>query len=102
MAWLTAAGVKFVGAASVATLLSLGAAGVLAQSVPSATATSVSSKAPASDRSDRRAIAKAIFEPEADVLGIKPEPLRDDLKKAQPVSDLATPKGMTTQRSQRS
>ena len=95
MTWLTAAGVKFVGAASVATLLSLGAAGVLAQSVPSGTAASVSSKAPTADHSDRRAIAKAVFEAEADVLGIKPETLRDDLKKRQTVADLAKDKGMT-------
>jgi hypothetical protein len=95
MTWFSAAAVKIVGATSVAALLSLGAAGVLAQSVPSGTATSVSSKAPATDRSDRRAIAKAVFEAEADVLGIKPETLRDDLKKGQSVSDLAKDKGMT-------
>jgi hypothetical protein len=95
MTWFSAAAVKIVGATSVAALLSLGAAGVLAQSVPSGTATSVSSKAPATDRSDRRAIAKAVFEAEADVLGLKPETLRDDLKKGQSVSDLAKDKGMT-------
>jgi hypothetical protein len=95
MTWFSAAAVKIVGATSVAALLSLGAAGVLAQSVPSGTATSVSSKAPATDRSDRRAIAKAVFEAEADVLGIKPETLRDDLKKGQTVSELAKDKGMT-------
>jgi hypothetical protein len=95
MTWFSAAAVKIVGATSVAALLSLGAAGVLAQSVPSGTATSVSSKLPAPDRSDRRAIAKAVFEAEADVLGLKPETLRDDLKKGQSVSDLAKDKGMT-------
>ncbi|HEY8863908.1 MAG TPA: hypothetical protein VIO37_07030 [Candidatus Dormibacteraeota bacterium] len=94
MTWFSAAAVKFVGAASMATLLSLGAAGVLAQSVPSGTAASVATKAPATDRSDRRAIARAVFESEADVLGITPETLRDDLKKGQKVSDLAKDKGM--------
>src|SRR5260370_5545424 len=95
MMGIPAAGVRSVGGASVATLLSLGAAGVLAQSTPSGTPTSVSSKAPATDRGDRRAIAKAVFEAEADVLGIKPETLRDDLKKGQTVADLAKDKGMT-------
>lgn len=94
MTWFSAAAVKIVGATSVAALLSLGAAGVLAQSVPSGTAASVATKAPATDRSDRRAIARAVFESEADVLGITPETLRDDLKKGQKVSDLAKDKGM--------
>jgi hypothetical protein len=94
MTWFSAAAVKIVGATSVAALLSLGAAGVLAQSVPSGTALSVATKAPATDRSDRRAIARAVFESEADVLGITPETLRDDLKKGQKVSDLAKDKGM--------
>ena len=52
--------------------------------------------APGTDRhTDRRAIARAVFESEADVLGIAPKTLREDLKKGQKVSDLAKDKGLT-------
>lgn len=54
------------------------------------------SPSPATDhRSDRHAVARAVFESEADVLGIAPRTLREDLKKGQKVSDLAKDKGMT-------
>ena len=93
-----AVAVKTVSAAGAAALLSLGLAGGLAQaaspspkSPPSAAATN-----PASDpRSDRRAIRLAVFESEADVLGIAPKTLRAALRKGQKVSDLAKDKGMT-------
>ena len=92
-----AVAVKTVGAAATAALLSLGLAGGLAQAASNPTPTpSTSTKAPATDhRSDRRAIARAVFESEADVLGITPKTLREDLRKGQKVSDLARDKGMT-------
>ena len=92
-----AVAVKTVGAAATAALLSLGLAGGLAQAASNPTPTpSTSTKAPATDhRSDRRAIARALFESEADVLGITPKTLREDLRKGQKVSDLARDKGMT-------
>lgn len=94
----TAVAVKTVSAAGAAALLSLGLAGGLAQAAspppkPSPTAAATN---PASDpRSDRRAIRLAVFESEADVLGIAPKTLRADLRKHQKVSDLAKDKGMT-------
>jgi uncharacterized protein YaiL (DUF2058 family) len=80
-----AVAVKTVGAASAAVLLSLG---VVQAASPS--------PSPSTDqRSDRRAVARAVFESEADVLGIAPKTLREDLRKGQKVSDLAKDKGMT-------
>ncbi len=93
-----AVAVKTVSAAGAAALLSLGLAGGLAQAAsptpsPSPSATT---KAPATDqRADRRAIFRAVFVSDADVLGISPKTLRDDLRKGQKVSDLARDKGMT-------
>jgi len=84
-----AVAVKTVSAAAAAALLSLGVAGGLAQAASPSTS-------PATDRhSDRRAVARAVFESEADVLGIAPNTLREDLKKGQKVSDLAKDKGLT-------
>jgi hypothetical protein len=89
---------KTVGAGTVAALLSLGVAGGLAQaaspnptSKPHASAKAV---VPA-DRTARRAVALAVFESEADVLGISAKTLRTDLKQGQKISDLARDKGMT-------
>ena len=80
-----AVAVKTVGAAGVAAVMSLG---VVQAASPS--------PSPATDhRSDRHAVARAVFESEADVLGIAPRTLREDLKKGQKVSDLAKDKGMT-------
>ena len=93
-----AVAVKTVGSAGVAAMLSLGLAGGLAQAAsPSPNPTpSPSTTAPVTDRHiDRRAIARAVFESEADVLGIAPKTLREDLKKGQKVSDLAKDKGLT-------
>ncbi len=91
-----AVAVKTVGAAAAAAILGLG---VVQAASPSPTPTptpSASTKAPATDhRADRRAIARAVFESEADVLGITPKTLRADLRKGQKVSDLAKDKGMT-------
>jgi hypothetical protein len=93
MTWFRSAAVKLVGATAAAAMLSLGAVGVLAQSTPSATATSVATKATLADRAAHRAIAKAVFESEAAALGITPDVLRADLKNGQKVSDLAKAKG---------
>lgn len=93
MTWFASAAVKLVGATSVAALLSLGAVGVLAQSTPSETATSVASKASATDRAAHRAIAKAIFDSEAAALGLSADLLKAELKKGTNVSDLAKAKG---------
>jgi len=80
-----AVAIKTVGATAAAAVLSLG---VVQAASPSPT--------PATDhRSDRRAVARAVFESEADVLGIAPQTLREDLKKGQKVSDLAKAKSMT-------
>lgn len=96
-----AVAVKTVSAASAAALLSLGAAGVIAQAAnpanpttPAATAGTAGTKHSNDAHADRRAIAKAIFEAEADTLGITPEQLRKDLKAGQKVSDLANDKHM--------
>ena len=89
-----AVAVKAVGAAAAAAMLTLGVA--QAASPPPTPTPSASTKAPATDhRADRRAIARAVFESEADVLGITPKALRQDLRKGQKVSDLAKDKGMT-------
>jgi hypothetical protein len=89
---------KVTGSGLAAALLSLGVAGGLAQAAasPSPNPTpSVATKPAADPRMDRRAIRRAVLESEADVLGIKPEQLRDDLRHGQKVSDLARDKGMT-------
>src|SRR5216684_6885913 len=89
-----AVAVKTVSAAAAAAILGLGV--VQAASPTPTPSPSASTKAPAThDRADRRAIARAVFESEADVLGITPGTLRGDLRKGQKVSDLARDKGMT-------
>jgi hypothetical protein len=89
-----AVAVKAVSAVAAAAILGLGV--VQAAGPTPAPTPSTSTKAPATDhRSDRRAIARAVFESEADVLGITPKTLREDLRKGQKVSDLARDKGMT-------
>jgi hypothetical protein len=93
-----AVAVKAVGAAGAAAILSLGVAGGLAQASspsPTPTPSAGTSQGVPDPRSDRRAIRRAVFESEADVLGISPKTLRADLRKGQRVSDLAKDKGMT-------
>ncbi len=90
--------VKTVGAAGVAALLGLGAAGVLAQAAspspkPAPTASAI--QASTDRHADRRAIRRAVVESEADVLGITPKTLVADLKAGQKVSEAAKDKGMT-------
>jgi uncharacterized protein YaiL (DUF2058 family) len=87
---------KAVGAGTAAALLSLAVAGGLAQAAapsPSPTSKPVAAATPA--RAERRAVRLAVFEGEADVLGVTPKALRADLKAGQKVSDLARDKGMT-------
>lgn len=89
-----AVAVKAAGAAAAAAILTLGVAQA-ASPAPTPTP-SASTKAPATDhRADRRAIARAVFESEADVLGVTPKTLRQDLRKGQKVADLAKDKGMS-------
>ena len=86
----TVAAVKFVGGGAAAAVLSLGVASGLAQA-------STSSTSNPDPKADRHAVRLAVLESEADVLGMKPEDLRKDLKAGQKVSDLAKDKGMTEQ-----
>ena len=94
-----AAAVKTLSAASAAALLSMGAAGVIAQAAtpsnPNTPAATAGAKHSKDAHADRRAIAKAVFESEAQVLGMKPEDLRKALKEGAKVSELAAKKGMT-------
>jgi hypothetical protein len=92
-----AVAVKTVSAAGAAALLSLGVAGGLAQAATPSPTPKASASVPAKPdpRTDRRAIRRAVFESEADVLGITPKTLRADLRMGQKVSDLAKDKGMT-------
>jgi hypothetical protein len=90
--------VKTAGAAGAAALLSLGLAGGMAQAAsptPKPTPAAGSSQTVSDPRADRRAIFRAVFESEADVLGLSPKTLRQDLRSGQKVSDLARDKGMT-------
>jgi hypothetical protein len=88
--------VKTVGAAGVAALLSVGAVNAFAASPSPTPKPTAGATQPSTDRhADRRAIRRAIVEAEADVLGLKPETLVQDLKAGQKVSDLARDKGMT-------
>jgi len=81
--------VKAAGAAAAAALLSVG---VVSAASPSPTPAPTGS---ADRHAARHAVVTAVVEAEADVLGIKPEELRKDLKDGQKVSDLAKAKGMT-------
>ena len=92
---LAALAVKTIGAGTAAALISLGVAGVLAQAAtpnPNPTA-GASTKHVKHDHPDRRAIALAIIESEADVLHLTPAQLRQDLKRGQTVADLAKDRG---------
>lgn len=91
-----AVAVKTVGAAGAAALLSLGAAGVLAQAATPSPSPTASTARPTHDhRADARAIRRAEIEAEADILGITPKTLVKDLRAGQKVSDLAKDKGLT-------
>jgi hypothetical protein len=95
---LAALAVKTIGAGTAAALLSLGAAGVLAQAAspsPKPTPAAATKPTKPDPHKDRRAIALVVFESEADVLHITPAQLREDLRQGQKVSDLAKDRGMT-------
>ena len=95
---LAAAAVKLIGAGGAAALLSVGAAGMLAQAASPAPSPSPTAGANAStpdSHSDRRAIRRAVIESEADVLGIPAKTLRADLRNGGTVAALAKVKGLT-------
>ena len=85
------------GAAGLLSLAALGAtsAPVLAASTSTATAPARAHHARHDQHQDRRQMARVVFEAEADVLGIKPEELRSDLKAGKSVSDLAKARGIS-------
>lgn len=87
MSPFAAVAVKAAGAAAVAALLSVG--------VVSAASPSPSPAGTPDRHAVRHAIVKAVVDSEADVLGIKPEELRKDLKDGRKVSDLAKAKGLS-------
>jgi len=89
MSPFAAVAVKAAGAAAAVALLSVG---VVSAASPSPTPTPTGS---ADRHAARHAVVTAVVEAEPDVLGIKPEELRKDLKDGQKVSDLAKAKGMT-------
>ncbi len=83
-------------------LLALGALGASGTPVLAASTQPAAAQAPArhqhgDNRQDRRQVARAVFEAEADVLGIKPADLRQDLKNGQTVQQLVQAKGMNEQ-----
>jgi hypothetical protein len=65
-------------------------AGVVSAASPSPSPTATPDRHAA-----RHAVVKAVVDSEADVLGVKPEELRKDLKEGKKVSDLAKARGMT-------
>src|SRR5882762_4995620 len=92
---LAALAVKTIGGGTAAALLSLGVAGTLAQAASTPKPTPSTATKPAKhDHPDRRAVALAIFESEADVLHLTPAQLREDLRQGQKVADLAKDRGM--------
>ena len=98
MSPFAALALKTIGAGTAAALLSLGVAGVLAQAAPPSpkpTPAAATTPAKPDPHKDRRAIALAVFESEADVLHITPAQLKEDLRQGQKVSDLAKDRGMT-------
>ena len=89
MSPFAAVAVKALGATAVAALLS---AGVVSAATPSP---SPSSSAGGDKHPARHAVVRAVVDSEAQVLGIKPEELRKDLKEGKTVSDLTKARGMT-------
>lgn len=82
-----AVAVKALGAAGAAALLS---AGVVTAASPSPAPVPT-----ANSHAVRHPVAKAVIDSEAEVLGIKPEELREDLKAGKTVADLAKAKDIT-------
>ncbi|HKR98983.1 MAG TPA: hypothetical protein VJU79_05665 [Candidatus Dormibacteraeota bacterium] len=89
MSPFAAVAVKALGATAVAALLS---AGVVSAATPSP---SPSPSAGGDKHPARHAVVRTVVDSEAQVLGVKPEELRKDLKEGKTVSDLAKARGMT-------
>ena len=88
--------VKTVGGGAAAALISLGVAGLAqAASNPSPTPPASAKASRPDPHNDLRAIRRAVFESEADVLHLTPARLHEDLMHGQKVSDLARDRGMT-------
>lgn len=86
------------GGAGLLGLGTLGATPVLAAATPTPAGTTQqapAAKPKADQRQDRRQIRLAVFEAEADALGMKPEELRKALKSGQTVAQIAASKGLT-------
>lgn len=87
------------GAAGLLGIATLGAGSVpvfaAVTPTPAAAAPSTGAHKAKDNHQDRRQIARVVFEAEADVLGLKPEQLRDDIRKGESVSQLAADKGLT-------
>ena len=88
---------KLVGAGGAAAALSLGVAATYAQAAPSTPnpSPSTATTAKPDPRSDRGLVARAIFQSEAEVLGITPKELRADLRSGKTVAELAQAKGLS-------
>ena len=90
---------KTVGAVA-AGMLSVGAVTAVASapSISPAQAASISATTKADKHSGRRPVARALIESEADVLGIKPSALVDDLRKGIAIAELARDQGLNQAR----
>lgn len=86
---------KFVLGGAGAALLGLGTLGATATPALAAAKAAPAAQAQKPDRDARRAVARAVFEAEADALGMKPEELREALKNGKTVSQIAAAKGLT-------
>lgn len=91
---------KLVLGGGAATLLAVGAAvsgapAAFAAATPSTATVQPAAAGKHDHRQDRRQIEEAVFVSEADVLGITPDQLRQDLKAGRSVSDLAEAKGLS-------
>lgn len=84
------------GAAALLGIAGSGATTAFAASAPSPAASpAAGTHARAGDRDARRAVAKAVFEAEADVLGLTPDQLRAKIRAGAKISDLAGDRGLT-------
>jgi hypothetical protein len=85
------------GAAGLLGIATLGASAtpVFAANTPTAASPAKGAHKGHDNRQDRRQIERVLFEAEADVLGLSPEQLRDDIRKGESVSQLAADKGLT-------
>ena len=92
--------VKTIGAVA-AGMLSMGAVSAFAASpspTPTPTSSATDTSTPTDRHSDRRTIARAVLDSEADVLGIPTVALVKDLEQGLTVSELARAEGLTKSR----